>query len=138
VAPQTIDARRCISYLTIEHAGVLEGWEAAAIGDWVFGCDVCQEVCPVNAEADDAGPLRVPLVPLIEWLLPMGTRAFHRAMGETALTRAGRHRLLRNALVVVANAGTEGSPAVRPVLERATHDRRAEVREQAARGLREA
>ncbi len=136
VAPQTIDARRCISYLTIEHAGVLEGWEAAAIGDWVFGCDVCQEVCPVNAEADDAGPLRVPLVPLIEWLLPMGTRAFQRAVGETALTRAGRHRLLRNALVALANAGTEGSPAVRPVLERATHDRRAEVREQAARGLR--
>ncbi|MBA2632803.1 MAG: tRNA epoxyqueuosine(34) reductase QueG, partial [Chloroflexi bacterium] len=93
VAPQTIDARRCISYLTIEHPGVLGAWEAAAIDDWIFGCDVCQEVCPVNADADDDGPLLVPLLPLIEWLLPMGGRAFGRAAGATALTRAGRHRL---------------------------------------------
>jgi epoxyqueuosine reductase len=56
VAERTIDARRCISYLTIEHPGTLDGWEAAAIGDWIFGCDVCQEVCPVNADADDDGP----------------------------------------------------------------------------------
>ena len=60
VAPRTIDARRCISYLTIEHPGVLDPWEAAAIGDWIFGCDVCQEVCPVNADADDPGPLPRP------------------------------------------------------------------------------
>ncbi len=72
VAPQTIDARRCISYLTIEHRGVLSEWESRAVGDWIFGCDVCQEVCPVNADAQDDGPLRVPLLPLIEWLLPLG------------------------------------------------------------------
>ena len=134
IGPQAIDARRCISYLTIEHPGVLEPWEAAAIGDWIFGCDVCQEVCPVNADAADDGPMRVPLLPLIEWLLPLGTRAFERAMGETALTRAGRHRLLRNAIAAVANAG-ELPPEGTQLLERATGDPRADVREQAARAL---
>lgn len=134
VAPQTIDARRCISYLTIEHPGVLAGWEAAAIGDWIFGCDVCQEVCPVNGEADDTGPLLVPLLPLVEWLLPLGARAFNRAVGVTALTRAGRHRLLRNAIAALSNA----DPVPREAAElfgRAALDRRAEVRAQAELAL---
>ena len=134
VAPQTVDARRCISYLTIEHRGALGEWESSAIGDWIFGCDVCQEVCPVNAEADDSGPLFVPLLPLIEWLLPLGARAFDRAVGETALTRAGRHRLLRNAIAALANASSL-PPSAEGLLQRAASDRRAEVREQAARAL---
>ncbi|HEX2142618.1 MAG TPA: tRNA epoxyqueuosine(34) reductase QueG [Candidatus Limnocylindria bacterium] len=136
IGPQTIDARRCISYLTIEHAGVLDAWEATAIGNWIFGCDVCQEVCPVNAEADDPGPLNVPLLPLIEWLLPLGTRAFGRAVGETALTRAGRHRLLRNAIAALANAGPM-SPDARALLRLAARDRREEVRRQAQMALGE-
>jgi epoxyqueuosine reductase len=130
VAPRTIDARRCISYLTIEHPGTLDAWEAGALGDWIFGCDVCQEVCPVNAAADDDGPLLVPLLPLISWLLPMGTRAFARVLGATALTRAGRHRLLRNAIAALGNDGPL-TDASRRLLERATADRREEVREQA-------
>jgi epoxyqueuosine reductase len=134
VAPYTIDARRCISYLTIEHPGVLTEWEATAIGDWIFGCDVCQEVCPVNAEADDAGPQLVPLLPLIEWLLPFGTRAFLRAVGQTALTRAGRHRLLRNAIAALANSGPISTDG-RELLERAAQDRRVEVRQQAERAV---
>jgi epoxyqueuosine reductase len=131
VAPHTIDARRCISYLTIEHPGELSEPEARAIGDWIFGCDVCQEVCPVNGEAEDGGPLRVPLLPLIEWLLPLGTRAFERAVRHTALRRAGRHRLLRNALAALANAGAT-PPAAIPLVERAAADARAEVRAAAA------
>jgi epoxyqueuosine reductase len=130
IGPRTMDARRCISYLTIEHPGVLDGWEAAAIGGWIFGCDVCQEVCPVNADADDAGALDVPLLPLIAWLLPMGTRQFGRRLAATALTRAGRHRLLRNAIAALGNAGPL-SPAARSLLERAAVDRREEVRAQA-------
>ncbi|MEO5986856.1 MAG: tRNA epoxyqueuosine(34) reductase QueG [Candidatus Limnocylindria bacterium] len=130
VAPQTIDARRCISYLTIEHPGELDEWEASAIGDWIFGCDVCQEVCPVNADADDSGPLLVPLLPLIAWLLPLGTRAFGRAVGRTALTRAGRHRLLRNAIAALGNSGELSRPA-RELLGLAVADARPEVRAQA-------
>jgi epoxyqueuosine reductase len=134
VAPQTIDARRCISYLTIEHPGAFEPWEAEAISDWIFGCDVCQEVCPVNADADDDGPLLVPLLPLIDWLLPLGTRAFARAVGETALTRAGRHRLLRNAIAALANAGPMSPDAI-TLLRRAADDRRPEVAAQARAAL---
>jgi epoxyqueuosine reductase QueG len=92
---------------------------------------VCQEVCPVNADADDSGPLRVPLLPLIEWLLPIGTRAFERAFAATALTRAGRHRLLRNAIAALGNAGPLTNQG-RALLERVAHDRREEVRAQAA------
>ena len=128
VAPHTIDARLCISYLTIEHPGELGAWERRAIGDWIFGCDVCQEVCPVNAAAEDRGPLRVPLVPLLGWLLPMGTRAFERATGATALRRAGRHRLLRNALAALGNAPGGVPDDAWPLLERAAADRRGEVR----------
>ncbi len=134
VAPQTIDARRCISYLTIEHPGVLDAWEAEAIDDWIFGCDVCQEVCPVNADADDGGPLLVPLLPLIAWLLPLGGRAFGRAVGSSALTRAGRHRLLRNAIAALGNVAEMPAGALQ-LLERARADRRPEVRAQAARVL---
>jgi epoxyqueuosine reductase len=136
VAPQTIDARRCISYLTIEHPGELDAWSAQALGSWIFGCDVCQEVCPVNAEADDSGPLRVPLLPLGELLLGLGTRPFARRFAQTAVTRAGRHRLLRNVICALANASSEGLPdGARGFLERASSDRRPEIRAHAARAL---
>jgi epoxyqueuosine reductase len=130
LAAQTIDARRCISYLTIEHPGAFEPWEAASIGDWIFGCDVCQEVCPVNGQSDDDGPLLVPLLPLIEWLLDVAGRSFGRIVGQTALTRAGRHRLLRNALTALGNAGPLDA-AGRALAERAARDARPEVRQQA-------
>ena len=76
----------------------------------------------------------VPLLPLIAWLLPMGGRAFGRAVGETALTRAGRHRLLRNAIAALANAKVRPSETTE-LLVRATRDGRAEVRAQAERAL---
>jgi epoxyqueuosine reductase len=138
VAPRVVDARRCISYLTIEHPGPFVAWEAEAIDRWIFGCDVCQEVCPVNDEADDPGALAVPLVPLAGWLLNQGTRATARALAGTALTRAGRHRLLRNALAALGNAlrsdpHPDWADAARHIARRAGDDRREEVRMAARR-----
>ena len=134
MAPQTIDARRCVSYLTIERPGARRLGGRRAIGDWVFGCDVCQEVCPVNAEADDPGALRVPLLPLIAWLLPISASGFERAVRATALTRAGRHRLLRNA---IAALGIPERPAGADALLHlaGARDWQAEVRAQATRVL---
>lgn len=88
----------------------------------------------MNADADDDGPLLVPLLPLIEWLLPMGARAFERAVGESALRRAGRHRLLRNAIAALGNVESL-SPTAAALLQRAAHDRREEVRVQARAAL---
>ncbi|HEX2222095.1 MAG TPA: tRNA epoxyqueuosine(34) reductase QueG [Candidatus Limnocylindria bacterium] len=142
VAPRVVDARRCISYLTIEHPGELDEWSARAIGRWIFGCDVCQEVCPVNAEADDAGPLHVPLIAFGEWLLVRGTRRVARELGETALTRAGRHRLLRNVACALGNALRSGGLAAATVdrsaafLRTASGDRRPEVAAAARWALR--
>ena len=94
---------------------------------------MCQEVCPVNADADDDGPLLVPLVPLVAWLVDTGGRAFNRAVGETALTRAGRHRLLRNALAALGNTGVPADAW--PLVQRASTDARPEVRAEADRLL---
>ena len=76
----------------------------------------------------------VPLLPLIAWLLPMGGREFGRVAGQTAITRAGRHRLLRNAIAALANAGELPIEAIE-LLGRATRDARAEVRAQAELAL---
>ena len=88
----------------------------------------------MNAEAVDTGPLRVPLVPLIAWLLPLGGRAFARAVGTSPLVRAGRHRLLRNAIHALANSGAATAHA--DLLARAEQDAREEVRAAAERALR--
>lgn len=138
VAPGVIDARRCISYLTIEHPGELDAASGAAVGQWIFGCDVCQEVCPVNRDSADSGPMRVPLLPLGELLLEMGGREFQRRFAGTALTRAGRHRLLRNVICALGNAIADRRLAAADAsafLQRAATDRRPEVAAHAARAL---
>jgi epoxyqueuosine reductase len=108
VAPRTIDARRCISYLTIEHPGVLERAEASAIGDWIFGCDVCQEVCPWNHRALPEGDARFSPRPLSA-LTPaevarLAPAEFDQLAAGMALARARYDGLRRNALYAIGTA----------------------------------
>ncbi|HEX3175396.1 MAG TPA: tRNA epoxyqueuosine(34) reductase QueG [Methylomirabilota bacterium] len=106
VAPYTLDARRCVSYLTIEHRSAIPDALGPKIGDWLFGCDVCQEVCPWNRRAtprrDPALDGGTPPGPL-DALLDMSDVEFRARFRGTALRRARRSGLARNAATVLAN-----------------------------------
>jgi epoxyqueuosine reductase len=104
-APYVLDARRCISYLTIEHRGPVDESLRPSLDGWAFGCDVCQDVCPWNRKAPPsrepafAGPS--PLTDLAG-VLGLDADAFRERFRGTALRRAGRSGLLRNAALVLA------------------------------------
>jgi len=104
-----LDARRCISYLTIEHHGAIPRELRPAIGTWVFGCDVCQEVCPFNAGAGEpAEPMLTPrsaghALPDLLALAAMGTNQMRQFVKRTAMRRIPREVLLRNIAVALCN-----------------------------------
>jgi epoxyqueuosine reductase len=117
--PGLLDARRCISYLTIELRGSVPLDLRPGVGDWLFGCDVCQEVCPWNRKAPLA--TEVALLPRADLesldaleVLRLGEMEFQERFRGTALTRPRRSGLRRNAALVVGNTG-DGS--VLPELE---------------------
>lgn len=113
VAPYTIDAPACISYQTIENQGAIPRHLRARLGDWVFGCDVCQEVCPYTGAAQDApDPAFLPrdvenAYPSLHALLAMSAHTFRHRYRGTAVLRAKRSGLARNAAVALGNIGTE-------------------------------
>ncbi len=135
-----LDARRCISYLTIELRGTIPVDLRPSIGTRVFGCDICQEVCPWNSDAAEEisdSPLALepgrpfPRGSLIAWVdevLPLSAAAFRERYRGTALSRPGRDGLLRNLAVALGNAGGEGAAAT---LRRLAADRSELVREHA-------
>jgi epoxyqueuosine reductase len=123
VEPGVLDSRRCISYLTIELKGDVSQELRRGVGDWLFGCDICQEVCPWNRKAPAATEAAMPSRPdlasvdLIE-LLGLSEKGFRRRFHGTALTRARRRGLLRNAALVLGNTGDERAlPALRRALD---------------------
>ncbi|MBI2153150.1 MAG: tRNA epoxyqueuosine(34) reductase QueG [Candidatus Rokubacteria bacterium] len=135
VAPYVLDARRCISYLTIEHRGAIPETLREPMGEWVFGCDLCQTVCPWNRKAPvtseaalmpEAEPLSLPS------LLGMTQAEFRARFRGTPLTRPKRRGLLRNAAVALGN---RKDPAAVPALTRALSDPEPLVREHAAWAL---
>ncbi len=133
VGPGRLDSRRCISYLTIELRGPVPAELRPGLGDWVFGCDVCQEVCPWNrkapAAAEPAFRPRPDLDPLDpEAVLGLSDEEFRRRFRGTALMRAKRRGLLRNAALVLGNSG---DAAALPALQRALDDSEPLVREAA-------
>jgi len=107
-APYVLDANRCLSYLTIEHREPLADDLAEQLGDWVFGCDICQEVCPWNRKAQLAEEqIFAPNGELAELdlmqLLAMDEPAFREHFRQTPLWRTRRRGLLRNAILVAGN-----------------------------------
>src|SRR5262249_7801053 len=103
-APYALDARRCIAYLTIEHRGPIPEEFHAAIGERVFGCDVCQEACPWNRHAPIARQMP-PATPPPPTEHPLSTTdpEFRDRVRGSALKRARREGLARNASIVLAN-----------------------------------
>jgi len=109
-----LDARLCISYLTIEHRGAIPPELRPRLGNWIFGCDVCQEACPWNRR-DDAAEAAA-LQPYLPELLTLDDERFAARFRHTALWRAKRDGLLRNVAVALGN--TDNRDAV-PFLARA-------------------
>ena len=132
--PGVLDSRRCISYLTIELKGPVPEDLRQGMGDWIFGCDICQEVCPWNRKApittEPAFQPRTDLVAvdLIE-LLGLSPESFRQRFRGTALTRTKRRGLLRNAAIALGNLG---DPAALPALNKAALEDPEEVVREAA------
>ena len=111
--PGLLDASRCLAYWTIEHRGPIPDAMKAEIGHHVFGCDVCQDVCPWNGPLLPAAALPPPT--RAQWLA-MGGGEWRRRFGATALNRAGRRGVQRNAAL---SAGACADSSSGPALERA-------------------
>ena len=117
VAPYVLDARRCISYLTIEHRGDIEPALAAKMGEWEFGCDICQDVCPWNRRAPvtrEAAFRPSAPYPGAAAVARMDDEAFRARFAGTPLTRPKAQGMRRNAGIALDNAGN-GRAGVPPV-----------------------
>jgi epoxyqueuosine reductase len=127
VAPYTIHSPRCLSFQTIEQRGAIPVELRPALGNWVFGCDICQDVCPYTRaaatlhDADFQPPMIERSFPRLYWLLTMTEAEFRAVYRGSAVLRAKRRGLARNAAVALGNVGTA---ADLPVLTTAlrTHD----------------
>ena len=110
VAPGVLDARRCISYVTIEHRGAFDSAQQAMVGDWLFGCDICQDVCPWNVKfaspTDDTAfaPRDELARPDIDLLRAVDDADFNRRFEDTPLSRAGARGIRRNAAAIKERA----------------------------------
>jgi epoxyqueuosine reductase len=107
---RAMDATRCIAYLTIEKKGSIAGELRPQMGRQVFGCDICQDVCPWNRKAPIAAsgmlPARAELVnPELAWLAAMDGPAFNRTFRGSPLERTRRRRILRNVAIAMGNSG---------------------------------
>jgi epoxyqueuosine reductase len=139
VAPHQLDARLCISYLTIELRGPIPVELRPLVGDWIFGCDVCQEVCPWNRFAPPAREARLHARALEGWtlerFLTLDEPGFRTLFATSPIRRARRGGFLRNVCVALGN---RAEPAGVPALAQALRaDPEALVRQHAAWALGE-
>jgi len=117
IAPHQLDARRCISYLTIELRGAIPAALRPLVGDWVFGCDVCQEACPWNRFAPPASETRLHARTLDGWslerFLTLDEAGFSALFATSPVRRTRRAGFLRNVCVALGNrAHAVAAPAL--------------------------
>lgn len=109
INPNELDASRCISYLTIESREIPDENLRDLLGDWFFGCDICQAVCPWNEKNQRKNPTphtprdRQRVVTALEYLLTNSNKFIDKQIARSPLSRAGAWGLKRNALVVIGN-----------------------------------
>ena len=130
VGPYVLDARRCISYLTIELKGFIPRHLRPLIGNHVFGCDICQEICPYNVKAQPTAerayePREGLYAPALIPLLALDENEFRRRFHGSPILRAKRKGLLRNVAIALGNSK---SPEAVPALIRALDDEETLVR----------
>ena len=136
-APYVLDANRCISYLTIELKGAIPEERREGVGRQVFGCDICQDVCPWNRRRRHHGgeafsPRPGLYAPPLEDLASLDADAFRERFQKSPIRRAKRRGLLRNVAVALGNSGDASK---RPILERLAADDDPLIREHAAWAL---
>jgi epoxyqueuosine reductase len=110
LAPYQLDSNKCISYLTIEKRGSIPEEIRSGMGRQVFGCDICQDVCPWNrkapaTQAEEFQPREELVNPPLEWLAEMSVEEFRRTFRDSPVRRAKRSGLRRNAVIAMGNSG---------------------------------
>jgi epoxyqueuosine reductase len=134
IAPYQMDALRCIAYLTIEHRGPIAPERMEGMGRQLFGCDICQEVCPWNRKApigaDPELEARPELVnPALDWLAAMDEAEFERQFNGSPVRRTGFWGLKRNLAIAMGNSGmSRFAPWLQPWAEAADEGLRAAAR----------
>ena len=111
--PHKIDARRCISYLTIEHKGMIDEELRVAMGNRIYGCDDCLAACPWNKFAAVAHEMKLQAredlrEPRLDFLLTLDDAAFRSFFSGSPIKRIGRDRFIRNCLIAAGNSGNDG------------------------------
>jgi epoxyqueuosine reductase len=124
LAPYQLDSNKCISYLTIEKRGLIPEDLRAGMGRHVFGCDICQDVCPWNRKAPattlpEFAPRPGLVNPALAWLAEMSAEEFREAFRGSPIRRTKRSGLRRNAAIAMGNSGNRDFV---PLLEKLTND----------------
>jgi epoxyqueuosine reductase len=124
VAPYELDSNKCISYLTIEKRGAIPEELREGLGHEIFGCDICQDVCPWNRKAPatdkpEFQPREGLVNPALAWLAEISAEEFREKFRGSPIKRAKHSGLRRNALIAIGNSGER---SLLPVVERASED----------------